>query len=158
MSMYNALFGVNPLSGVLLGMLGLKPSDVGRFRDTYVTEQDGQPVIAVYTRNGGGNRDHYDDESESGPECSCTGCTMTYRIPAMAGYLRDEDDDFDCTYNTAYFAAPDEWRDLLEGLVREGSPDTDWREFLAALVDPPADPQTRNQKRAAALIAGLTKP
>jgi hypothetical protein len=89
MSMYNALFGVNPLSGVLLGMLGGKPSDVGRFRDTYVTEQDGQPVIAVYTRNGGGNRDHYDDESESGPECSCTGCTMKHPWLVISGTSDD---------------------------------------------------------------------
>ena len=36
-------------------------------------------------------------------ECACTGCIMTYRIPAMDTYIEDHDDDFDGTYNTSYF-------------------------------------------------------
>ena len=53
MSLYNMLFGSNPLSTVLLGTLGLTKQDVGRFRDCFIS--DGK--IAVYTRNGGGNRE-----------------------------------------------------------------------------------------------------
>jgi hypothetical protein len=158
MSLYNALFGKNPASGVLLAILGLNESDVGRFRDAYVTEEDGQPVIAIYTRNGGGNRDHYDDEVEEGPGCRCTGCTITYVLPAMPGYVRDEDDDFDSTYATVYFRPPnDDWRDLLAGLVREGGPGDDFREFVDAMQNPPAEPATRPQKLAADLIASLTR-
>lgn len=53
MSMYNAIFGTNPFADLLLSAVGLDRSAVGRFRDCYI--EDG--MIAVYTRNGGGNRD-----------------------------------------------------------------------------------------------------
>lgn len=53
MSMYNAIFGQNPLSTVVLAMLNLTPDDCGRLRDVYVEEGK----IAVYTRNGSGNRE-----------------------------------------------------------------------------------------------------
>lgn len=62
MSLYNLLFGTNPQADVLLAALGLSRGDVGRFRDTFI---DGQrQLIAVYTRNGGGNRDCWCDGSE----------------------------------------------------------------------------------------------
>lgn len=53
MSFYNMIFGKNPMSDVILATLGLTRSDVGRFRDVYLEED----TIAVYTRNGGGNRE-----------------------------------------------------------------------------------------------------
>ena len=46
------LFGMNPLSSVILATLGLRTADVGRFRDCFICNGE----IAVYTRNGGGNR------------------------------------------------------------------------------------------------------
>jgi hypothetical protein len=52
MSMYNMIFGQNRLSDVILATVDLTKEDVGRFRDCFVTEGK----IAVYTRNGGGNR------------------------------------------------------------------------------------------------------
>lgn len=53
MSLYNLLFGVDDNADFLLALLGLTRKDVGRFRDAYL--DDGK--IAIYTRNGGGNRD-----------------------------------------------------------------------------------------------------
>lgn len=105
MSMYNTLFGVNPLSVIFLGALNLAREDVGRFRDAFVANGE----IAIYTRNGGGNREHYSyDETDSGPgeHCDCTGCIITYRLPKHLNYLRDEDDSFDSTYATVYFSIP----------------------------------------------------
>lgn len=52
MSLYNIVFGENPLGEALLATLGLKPETVGRYRDCFVSGGE----IAVYTRNGGGNR------------------------------------------------------------------------------------------------------
>jgi hypothetical protein len=152
MSLYNAIFGVNPMAGVLLHMAGLDRADVGRFRDAYVTERDGEPVIAVYTRNGGGNREHWNDETDEGRGCDCTGCTQTYRLPGLPGYLGDEDDEFDCTYCTNYFKPQEGWEGLLAGLVREGDPNADWQEFLAAINNPPEEATTRPQKLALSLI------
>jgi hypothetical protein len=77
--LYNMLFGVNPASHVILATLGLNVRDVGRFRDCYVANGE----IAVYTRNGGGNREEYQEIIDKLAEHPC--------------YLRDADDEFDCT-------------------------------------------------------------
>jgi hypothetical protein len=66
-SLYGMLFGQNPAADVILGTLGLTKEGVGRFRDAYVA--DGQ--IAVYTRNGGGNRECWHAED---PEWGEEGC------------------------------------------------------------------------------------
>ena len=57
MSMYNMLFGVNPDTDTLLSLLGKTAGDFGRFRNVYM--EDG--YIIVHTRNGGGNREDYED-------------------------------------------------------------------------------------------------
>ncbi len=123
MSMYNLLFGQNPMSDLLLGIIGLNKSAVGRFRDVFISNGE----IAVYTRNGGGNREHWNDEKEEGEDCDCTGCTITYYLPKHPLYLRDEDDDFDYTYATIYFKIPDQYRDFLAILDKgEFKPDERW--------------------------------
>ena len=53
MSLYNAIFGVNPYTGGLLAILGIEASAVPRFRDCYV---DGEGRIVIYARTGGANR------------------------------------------------------------------------------------------------------
>jgi hypothetical protein len=216
MSMYGTLFGQNPAAGLLCAILGKRPADFGRFRDAFVAERNGEPVIAVYTRNGGGNRScfceddprygykgcrhrveeeevdetvelpdeegrakgyapcnifvgskrmfktgkrvmhpYYVCEAPGSDECACPGCTITYRLPELEGYIRDEDDDFDSTYATIYFRPPEEYREVLAGAIREGTPSEDWAQFIAALEDPPDEPKTDNEKRAVALIASL---
>jgi len=121
MSMYNALFGQNPHADILLGILGLSKGDVGRFRDCYVDELDGEQVIAVYTRNGGGNRECWEDDDNDG--CDCPGCVISYCLPDHPNYLRDEDDDFDCTYATIYFSIPEPSLPLLKFLASLQSDD-----------------------------------
>jgi len=54
MSLYSLVFGENLAGEAILATLGLTTGDVGRYRDCFVTEGK----IAVYTRNGGGNRDY----------------------------------------------------------------------------------------------------
>lgn len=133
MSLYNALHGVNPMAPVLLAILGHGGAETyGRFRDIYLDERDGRKVIAVYTRNGGGNREC------SGERCdgTCTGCTMTKAIPALDGYIDDRDDDFDCTYATIWFEVPDCARstlDQLATLINGKTPQDKQREMIDAL-------------------------
>lgn len=129
--LYNMLFGRNPGSEVILATLGLTTKDVGRFRDCYVANGE----IAVYTRNGGGNREHWDDDREGGEGCSCTGCIITYSLPRHPCYLRDKDDDFDCTYATIYFKFPEEYADGLRAMDtgEKWDPDARWQAMLAAI-------------------------
>lgn len=88
MSMYNLLFGKNKNSEVILALLGLKENDIERYRDVWMDEEG----ITIYTRTGGGNREDYPNEKLTSHPC----------------YLRDEDDDGDCTYANYYFKFPDE--------------------------------------------------
>ncbi len=161
MSLYNMLHGVNPASGLLLGLAGFDSvSDVGRFRDAYVDCDSGEPLIAIYTRNGGGNRDHWNDEAEEGRECGCTGCTITYALPSLPGYVRDEDDDFDCTYCTVWFRPPAEVADLLAALAlpEADRPAQAWADLIESLpkrMDEIPEDGTKGQRTARELIAGL---
>lgn len=98
MSMYNMLFGQNVAADAILATLGLTRHDVGRFRDCFVANGE----IAIYTRNGGGNRDDYQEVFDE--------------LAANPCYLRDEDDEYDCTYATIYFRFPDEFADDLKKL------------------------------------------
>lgn len=117
MGLYNMLFGVNKLSPLILATLGLKPSDMGRFRDCYI--EDGK--IAVYTRNGGGNRESYMPDFSANPH-----------------YLYDQDDDFDCTYATIYFKFPDEFAaDLkaIESNTENHKPSDKWEALFASFKE-----------------------
>lgn len=59
--------------------------------------------IHVYTRTGGGNREYYEN---------CTDGPSNNDLRAVGGYVADEDDDFDCTFATFRFAAPEGWSRL----------------------------------------------
>ena len=115
MSMYSMMHGTNPLSDVLLAMLGLKRGDVGRFRDCYLTRGDerseirsaADPLrIVVYTRNGGGNRDDYKDVTDALEKHPC--------------YLTDYDADHDSTYASYAFSVPIEFATDAEVLADAG--------------------------------------
>ncbi len=128
MGLYNLLHGENADADVLLAGLGLTRGQVGRYRDVWVTAAD---EIAVYTRNGGGNRDCWSDEPSSNSDsCDCAGCVISYRLPQHPLYLRDEDDDFDSTYATVYFKAPDS---VPADYPRGESGDARWAKTIAAL-------------------------
>jgi len=93
MSLYNLLFGANPDREALVAVVNeIQPIDVGRFRDVWVEKKDGELAIAIYTRNGGGNREDYQNQIESMQE--------------HPWYVSDADDYFDETYATFYFRIP----------------------------------------------------
>jgi len=114
MSMYNLVFGENDMADMILATLGLTKHDVGRFRDCFVS--DGK--IAVYTRNGGGNRQYHMPDFSNHPQ-----------------YAFDCDDDFDDTYATIYFNFPDESAELLKKLDsgERFDPDQRWLDAIATL-------------------------
>jgi hypothetical protein len=131
MSLYNALFGINHLTPMLLGFLGVKADDVPRFRDCYI--EDGK--IVLHTRMGGGNRGHWDyADGEGGPDCSCPGCRAAYFLTSIPGYLRNEDDDFDCTYASYYYDPQPEVAELVRQLETIGGcndPGARWQKLFA---------------------------
>jgi hypothetical protein len=101
MGMYNAVFGDGQRGYPLLSMLGFKSiSEVGRYRDGWLeSDGDGGYRIAIYTRNGGNNREEY--------------------MPDLSGhpyYISDKDDTVDNTYATIYFRLPPV---LLEALKEQ---------------------------------------
>jgi hypothetical protein len=97
MSLYNLIFGKNPISSILLAIIGLKECDVERFRDCFLGDNE----IQVYTRTGGGNRSDY----------------KNLALIKNKYYKSDEDDDFDCTYATYYFNIPEEIKDDLNDFI-----------------------------------------
>lgn len=111
MGLYNAIFGENPNKDKLLAILDIDQPNAkwssGRFRDIYVAKKGGQKVIALYNRNGGGNRENcWDEANPNAEDCRCAACVINKHLPQHPNYLFDEDDDFDRTYNTCYFTIP----------------------------------------------------
>jgi len=133
MGFYNMIFGENKMADMLLAILGKTKGDFGRYRDCYISNG----MIAVYTRNGGGNREHFDwiAETESGPECGCTACMTRYTIPRYEWYSYDEDDEFDSTYATFYFSFPEQFRAELEAIDsgEKIDPSQKWLDAIEAI-------------------------
>lgn len=123
MSLYNMLFGRNPMSRLLLSMLNLTEGDVGRFRDCYIARDDqNRPHIVIYTRNGGGNRDDYEE--------------VTSALQAHPEYVTDYDDDFDCTYASYEFKVPEKFLATVEELATLGAePDDSPMERFKKLIE-----------------------
>ena len=86
MGLYNWLHGTNSATSLALTTLKLTTEDFGRFRDVYIEEDR----IAIYTRNGGTNRECFEEVTSLG--CKCSGCLMTKHLPKHPNYLFDEDD------------------------------------------------------------------
>lgn len=105
---------------ILLGMLG--NPEPGRYRDAWVEKDPdgGDPIIAIYTRNGGGNRESYEFEIEL--------------LQLHPQYIRDADDDFDSTYATFYFRAPKEHAEMLREVEQEHVDTSQrWLDLIAVL-------------------------
>lgn len=100
----------------------MEPIMALRLRDCWVEKQpDGPPCLAIYTRNGGGNRECYCENDEG----TCIGCKGD-RATEHPAYISDRDDEFDSTYRTYRFAFPAELRQ-------------DWREALTEVAEDPRD-------------------
>lgn len=115
--LYNMLFGENASQkDFLFGLLKKDPGDFGRYRDIYVTDEH----IVVHTRNGGGNREDYEDVFDE-----------------MSGhplFVYDEDDDFDCTYANFYFVHPTEYAGVLKEMAAGTvTPSEKWKLLFEAL-------------------------
>mgnify|MGYP001003526079 CR=1 FL=1 len=133
MSLFNQLFGSfgSDMTPLFMEMLGLET--VGRSRGAWIEEQDGEPVIAIYTRNGAGNREHWED-GESGIDCPCTGCVQTYYLPANPYYISDADDEFDYTYCTTWFRVPDQYKaELRDKAIERPDIAGNWQAVFDAL-------------------------
>src|SRR5262249_38381622 len=136
MSLYNAVFGVNPFAGTLLNLLGISHHQVPRFRDCFLSEDATE--IVIYTRTGGGNRDYYEDperHARSEPESDYTG-PFNSNLRAVPGYKCDVDDDFDATYAKFFFAIPEPAKGLIAAIKDLGAvvnPAARWKEVLDKL-------------------------
>lgn len=95
MSLYNVTCGNNPLIGLILASIQrVQPIGFDRLRDAYLDLQpDGSVLLAVYTRCGGGNREEYQ--------------SMFTVAAGHPLFVREEDSDFDNTYATLWFKAPE---------------------------------------------------
>lgn len=99
MSFYNMMFGKNPVSDLVLAIIGLKENDIERFRDCGIDLEDDN--IWVYTRTGGNNRDDYENLA----------------LVESPYYMYDRDDEYDSTYATYFFSIPEEIHaDLMDFL------------------------------------------
>lgn len=130
MSLYNAICDYNPLAPLLLDLMGLDADDIPRFRDIFVYVRDGTPMIGIYTRTGGGNRDAY--ETCDGPS--------NEKLRQLPGFVSDEDDAFDQTFATFWFN-PVALRDILAAIVATDlaateRPGTRMKRIIDALNDP----------------------
>lgn len=92
MSMYSLVFGKSEWPTEIMRMFGLTPEMIGRYRDHWIERDptmENALILAVYTRNGGGNREDYAEQIG--------------QMQALATYVSDEDDTFDSTYATFRF-------------------------------------------------------
>jgi hypothetical protein len=112
MSLYNALFDVNPSADIVVeavGATGLIP----RFRDAYFDADKNRLVI--FTRTGGGNREYYDSRDRESSEGGRQG-PFNDDLRALPAFLYDEDDEFDCTYASFYFSVPEAYKPIFDTL------------------------------------------
>lgn len=120
--LYNAMHGVNDHADTLLEWLGINQPDssftAGRFRDCYLND-DGTRIV-LFTRNGGGNREQYQDVMD---ELSTHPC-----------WVRDFDDDFDSTYAYIEFTVPTEFQEQAKLMVT-GEPVLSLREKTQRVID-----------------------
>jgi hypothetical protein len=99
MSFYNMMFGKNPVSDLVLAIVGLKENDIERFRDCGIDLEEKE--VWVYTRTGGNNRDDYENLA----------------LVNSPYYKYDSDDEYDNTYATYTLSIPEEiYDDLVDFL------------------------------------------
>jgi hypothetical protein len=152
-SLYNMLFGQNPLSSLVLQALGTTEYAVPRFRDAYYDAEADRLVI--HTRTGGGNRNYYecearcreefperfeDDDPPTGPWNS--------DLRALPGFEYDADDDFDCTYADWFYRVPDAFRPIFAelravGAGQDATPAERWQTLLDGLRSGEQTPETQ---------------
>lgn len=109
MSLYNILFGSNPLSSVLLKMIDVPAGEIPRFRDAYL---EGDSVV-IYTRTGGGNDECYCETEGNTHEEGCY-YEANRKLEGKDNFISMEYDDFDSTYAYFRFSVKAEHQEHLE--------------------------------------------
>lgn len=121
MSLYNTLFGTNPMAPLLLKILGIDQPDgkyrSGRFRDVHLNAKG--TTIILFTRNGGGNRESY----------------FPKNIREHPNYLTDYDDSFDSTYAYIEFSVPTRFQEALKKLATGKEPEKISVKFQRVIQD-----------------------
>lgn len=139
MSLYNALFGTNKISPLLLKVLDIdQPSGKyrsGRFRDIYLNE-DGSKIILL-TRNGGGNREEYQP--------------LIDVLATHPNYITDYDDDFDPTYAYIEFSVPKDFKEDFKKLAMGEKPKNISEKFNKLISDIGKGKTTEETKKAEAV-------
>jgi hypothetical protein len=143
MSLYNMLFGQNPLSPLYLEMVGLPSEYFRRFRDAYLND-DGTQII-VYTRCGGGNRDDY----------------FPTDVNEHPLYIKDCDDEFDCTYAYIYFKVPEDVVYLTKEIIKMENGDsqigsTVSEMFQSAMDDMMNNPDSEYLKKSMPIVNAMS--
>lgn len=85
------LHGHDDNAGAILHALKLDPGQIDRFRDASFGKDGDTYVFHLLCRTGGGNREDYPNTA----------------LTSHALYLRDHDDEYDCTYAHYYFRIPE---------------------------------------------------
>ncbi len=124
--LYNMVHGYNPACVWVLPLLGKHENEYPRFRDCYIEQKDGEYVIVIYTRVGGGNRNCGFGEEE------------LYKDPL---FVETVDDEFDNTYAEYKFRVPEKWKDdfnkIIEGKFLETS--KEYQELIKSFYPKVAD-------------------
>jgi len=157
MSLYNMLFGYNPLTGVVLSALNIDTSNIPRFRDAYYNAEDNHLVIL--TRTGGGNRDHYENMDSRRNSWWCELDVPTeddlagpYNedLRKHPNFLWDQDDDFDNTYAVFFYSVPEAfepifntYKDINAGL---DNPMERFKQMIEDLSSGNSTPETERAK------------
>lgn len=102
MSLYNMLFGENEESPILLGMIGVNKEYFCRYRDVELIDEGTK--IRVFTRLGGGNREGYEETWE--------------KIRGHKLYIKDYDDNFDCTYAYIEYDIPEKFKETAKKMFK----------------------------------------
>lgn len=93
MSMYDFMSGgPHPLAGLFINIVGLGTRAFPRLRDAHLVLIDGEPVVRVLARTGGGNRSDHE--------------AMLSALREHAGFRSDDDCGHDSTYAEICFNVP----------------------------------------------------
>lgn len=94
---------------------------LGRERDVYVRHvpEYGGTYIILLTRNGGGNREDYQDSFDS--------------LETHPNYVDNWDCDWDCTYAEICFSIPEVHREEVMKMTQSKDPGEKFDDFINAL-------------------------
>lgn len=106
--MYNMLFGVNQIAKLAVYMAGFEISEIERFRDAIVTEENGFHYVEILTRTGGANRSYYPNK----------------KLFNSLQFIKCYDDSYDNTYShfifrvQNYFELNMDWNKVMKAQTR----------------------------------------